>query len=126
MGLPPFASAADRAACERFFRDRPAARASFEALRKAAGGFGPVQVVGTKSRVAFLARTRFLWCPEAHVDGTLDVAFHLPHPLPSLRLRSGAVGNKWSHHVHLRELDAEALAWFREAYAWDTGRLGAP
>ena len=81
---------------------------------------GPVQLVATKSRVCLLARTRFLWCPQAHKAGTIFVRFCLPYRIDSPRLRSDNQGDRWSHRVRLSEVDDEAMAWFRQAYDFDT------
>ena len=102
-----------------WFHDRPAALATFHALRDAVAAFGPVELAVTKSRVSFVRRNRFLWVHEANTDGAVWVGFDTARPIDSPRLRSGARGNKWSHHVKLTgpdDLDAEFLAWAREAY----------
>ena len=116
---PQPATAADAAAVEAFFRQRPAAHRTFEAVRTFMATCGPMELVSTKSRVAFLAGTRFLWVHEAHLDGSITMGFLLPRHVESPRLRSGPVGGRWSHHVKLDRLDGELKAWFREAYEWD-------
>ncbi len=103
----------------RFFKDRPAAHVTFEELRREAATWGPCELAATPSRVAFLARTRFLWCHGAHADGTITVGFLLPYPVESPRLRKGDLGSRWSHHVKFAALDDELRAWFRAAYEWD-------
>lgn len=117
--LPQPATAADRASAKAFFRGRPAAHATFEEIRRFMATCGPMEMASTKSRVAFLARTRFLWVHEAHLDGSITMGFLLPRRAESPRLRSGPAGGRWSHHVKLDRLDGELKAWFREAYEWD-------
>jgi hypothetical protein len=115
----PYRTAADRAAAEAFFKGRPAARKAFERVAAFMDGCGPMELVATKSRVAFVAGTRFLWVHTAGLDGAITMGFLLPRHVESPRLRSGAVGDRWSHHVKLDRLDDEAEGWFREAYQWD-------
>lgn len=120
----PYRSAGDRVAAEAFFRDRPAARATFEAVRAFLARLGPMEIAATSSRVAFLARTRFLWAHGAHRDGSITVGFLLPHRVASPRLRTGEAGSRWGHHAKVHALDDELEAWFREAYAWDSAGTG--
>ncbi|MFA5944484.1 MAG: DUF5655 domain-containing protein [Candidatus Thermoplasmatota archaeon] len=117
--LPQPATAADAVAVERFFKDRPEARRTFEAVRAFMATCGPMELRATKSRVAFAAGTRFLWVHTANFDGAITMGFLLPRRVESPRLRSGAVGTRWSHHVKLEGLDTELKAWFRGAYEWD-------
>lgn len=125
LGMPtrkestPARSITDLAAIEAFFADRPDARRTFEALRNYVETLGPVTLAATKSRVAFVARTRFLWVHQANLDGSIQVAFLLRRRIDSERVRSGQVGAKWSHHVRSSALDAELKAWIREAWSVD-------
>lgn len=119
MAGPTFRTAADAAATEAFFKGRPAARKTFERVRAFMGTCGPMELASTKSRVAFVAATRFLWVHTANLDGSITMGFLLPRRVDSPRLRSGPVGNRWSHHVKLDGLDTELKAWFRGAYEWD-------
>ena len=118
----PFSSPADRDAAHRFFADRPYAESLFEALSLQVARLGEdVTLASTKSRVAFVRRTRFLWVHEAAQDG-IWLGFLLPKQVKSARLRSGAVGKRWSHHVKVTaalEKDKELLGWVAQAYAAD-------
>lgn len=117
-----FQSPEDHAAALRFFHGHEAAHHLFHDLLRRMEPVGPFGLTATKSRVALTARTRFLWCHEANDDGAIWIGFLLPHRVESPRLRSGLAGGRWSHHTKIRnaaDLDAELLAWLREAYAWD-------
>lgn len=122
-GLPQFASAADRASAAAFLKDRPAAAATVEQVRHYLASLGPMEMASTKSRIAFVAATRFLWVHQANLDGAITVGFLLPRRVESPRLRSGPAGGRWSHHVKLTMLDPQLKAWFREAYETDRGVL---
>lgn len=115
----PYKSAEDAAWTDRFFADREASRAVWDALVREAMRWGPVQVAATKSRVALLARTRFLWCPQAHADGHIFVRFWLPYRIDAPRVRADPLRDRWSHRVKIDALDDEVLAWFRQAYELD-------
>jgi hypothetical protein len=115
----PFRNASDRAATDLFFKDRPEARRLFNRLARTVATWGRVYVVASKSRVAFLANTRFAWVPEAFQDGAIYVRWMVPHAIDSQRLRSGPVGARWSHGTKVHELDPELLTWLREAFEWD-------
>ena len=123
MAGPPFRTDADAAAAEAFFKGRPAARKTFEAVRAFMATCGPMDLVATKSRVAFVAATRFLWVHTANLDGSITMGFLLPRHVESPRLRSGPVGGRWSHHVKLEGLDTELRAWFRGAYEADRAAI---
>ncbi|HUR25312.1 MAG TPA: DUF5655 domain-containing protein [Candidatus Thermoplasmatota archaeon] len=118
---PPFRTASDAVAADAFFKGRPRARKTFDQVSAFMAACGPMERVSTKSRVAFVACSRFLWVHTANLDGSITIGFLLPRHVESSRLRSGAVGkgNRWSHHVKLDELDTELKAWFRGAYEWD-------
>lgn len=119
---PGFKSPEDRAAALAFFAGHDAAHALFHRVISEVAKAGPFELAATKSRVACVARTRFLWCHEANDDGSIWLGFLLPRRVDSPRLRSGAVGGRWSHHVKVSgpaDLDAELVGWLREAYAWD-------
>jgi len=112
------------AAIERFFADRPHARALFGALQKAVAMTGATHLAATKSRVAFVRHTRYLWVHEAGLEA-IWIGFKLDHPLPKgarPTLRSGAVGKKWSHHLKLTspaDIDAQLRGWLQEAWEAD-------
>lgn len=114
-----YASADDRAATLHFFRDRPLSQSLFEAVAAYVDTLGPTTIAATKSRVAFVRRTRFLWIHEAPADG-IWLAFLLPDEVRSPRLRSGATGKRWSHHLKLiAPPDAELKRWIARAYDAD-------
>ncbi|MGB0653759.1 MAG: DUF5655 domain-containing protein [Thermoplasmatota archaeon] len=115
----PFASLADEAAARAFFERRPDGWKLFRAIAEAVGEAGPVTITATKSRVCLLGRTRFLHCPQAHLDGHLFIRFLVPFRIQSPRLREDDMGGRWSYRVKLKELDDEAVAWFRAAYETD-------
>lgn len=118
-----FSTPEDHAAALRFFHGHEAAHHLFHELLRRMEPVGPFELVATKSRVALVARTRFLWCHEANDDGAIWVGFLLPHRVDSPRLRSGLAGGRWSHHTKIRnatDLDAQLLAWLREAYEFDS------
>ena len=120
--MTSFQSPVDRAAALAFFQGKDAAHALFHRVIGEVAKAGPFELAATKSRVSLVARTRFLWCHEAHDDGSLWLGFLLPRRVESPRLRSGAVGSRWSHHVKVSgpgDLDAELVGWLREAYEWD-------
>ncbi|MEW5849037.1 MAG: DUF5655 domain-containing protein [Myxococcota bacterium] len=115
-----FQSPADKDAAHRFFADRPLAQSLFEELAAFVDTLGPTLVTSTKSRVAFLAKTRFLWVHEATAEG-IWLGFLHPRHVASPRLRSGPVGKRWSHHTKLTTSpDAELKRWITEAYRADT------
>ncbi|MGB1697470.1 MAG: hypothetical protein ACPHK8_03630 [Thermoplasmatota archaeon] len=109
----------DAAAWEaKFFQNRPEALGLWRELATTMG----LPVAATKSRVCLVARTRFLWCPVAHVKGSIIVRFISPMPISSERLRRDVMPDgRISHRVTLTELDEEAMAWFRAAAAFDQG-----
>ncbi|HUR61360.1 MAG TPA: hypothetical protein VM286_03225 [Candidatus Thermoplasmatota archaeon] len=118
----PYVSPDDEVAAALFFKDRPQAAAL---LAKFVDSMRPVRaftVTATKSRVALMGRTRFLWCNAANLDGSIVVRFLLPCAVPSDRVRHDEAGNRYSIRIHLRtaaDLDAGTMAWFREAHQWD-------
>lgn len=110
---------ADADSIRRFFADRPYAQSIFEDLTGRLDACGPMQLVSTKSRVAYLAKTRFAWIHEATEEG-LWLAFNSDGLIPSPRLRSGQKGKRWSHHLKLRAVaDNEVMAWLKKGYAED-------
>lgn len=131
--VPPFASAQDAAFAARFFEGRDQSRSVWEQVAAAVAGFAagdagpPVVQTSTKSRVALLARTRFLWCPQTHLAGTIFVRFWFPTDIDSPRLRRDMdKSGKWSHRIRLGPpgpdaLDDEVLGWLRAAYRFDVG-----
>ena len=123
MPAPRFETTGDQARATAFFEDRPAAAKLWGKVVAAVGRLGACSLVATTSRVALVAGTRFLWVHGAHLDGSITVGFLLPARVASARLRSAAAGSRWSHHLKLRDLDPEALAWFAAAYEWDRAKV---
>lgn len=120
--LSPFLTPEDHAAALAFFEGRDEAHQLFHKVLTEVAKAGPFDLAATKSRVSLVARTRFAWCHEANEDGSIWLGFLLPRRVDSSRLRSGPVGQRWSHHVKvagLQALDAELVGWLREAYEWD-------
>jgi hypothetical protein len=115
----PYRSATDRRAVQAFFEGRPEAWNLFRRLAQTVATWGPVEVVASPSRVAFKAHSRFAWVHEASRDGAIHLRWLLPHALDSARIRSSPLGDRWSHGAKVYELDAELLAFVREAYEWD-------
>lgn len=100
----------------KMFENRPDAYALWQALVKRMG----LPVAASKSRVCLVARTRFLWCPVAHLKGSIIVRFISPTPIESDRLRKDVMPDgRISHRVTLTELDDEAITWFQAAAAFD-------
>lgn len=88
-----------------------------------------VQVVMSKSQVAFRARRGFAyaWAPGRYVrsDVPVVVSFALREELRSPRIKEVAHSSPttWMHHVELRgtdDVDAELIAWVTRA--WDEAR----
>ncbi|MHB1260654.1 MAG: DUF5655 domain-containing protein [Thermoplasmatota archaeon] len=119
---PGFKSPEDRASALAFFKGRDAAHRLFHTVIAEVAKVGPFELTATKSRVSLTACTRVIWCHEANDDGSIWLGFLLPRRVESPRLRSGAAGGRWSHHVKVSDptdLDAELMGWLREAYEWD-------
>jgi hypothetical protein len=120
--LTPFLTPEDHAAALAFFEGRDEAHQLFHKVLSEVAKAGPFDLAATKSRVSLVARTRFAWCHEANEDGSIWLGFLLPRRVDSPRMRSGPVGQRWSHHVKLagpQDLDAELVGWLHEAYRWD-------
>ncbi len=122
-----YASAEDAAHVARFFAGRPLGRDLWDQLAQEAMSWGAIEVTATKSRTCLKGRTRFLWCPQSNLDGTTYIRFWYPHPLgeASERLRLDVADDgRISHRLKLKELDGQALAWFRAAYEFDVAGDG--
>ena len=118
----PFATPSDAAWADRFFEGYPEARRLWEQLVEAAGHWGPIQVVATKSRGALLGRTRFAWCPQAHKVGTLFLRFHFPAPVDLPHARNDPMPDgRTSVRLRVTEADAGTLALLKQAYQFDMG-----
>lgn len=65
-------------------------------------------------------KTRYIWCPMAHVNGSIILRFVSAMPIDSPRLRIDPMPNgKTSHRVTISELDDEVLGWLLAAKALD-------
>lgn len=119
----PYASPEDAAHAAAFFEGYDVSFALWNDLVKEAITWGPVDVTATKSRVCLKARTRFLWCPQAHKAGSIFVRFWSSHPHESstgLEVRNDVADDgRVSVRVRLSDLSPEALGWFRDAYRFD-------
>jgi Domain of unknown function (DUF5655) len=96
------------------------ARALFDGFSEPAHWCGPVTVVPTKTRVAFMVRVRFCGV-ERLSSRSLGIGIGLPYALHSPRVRKmERLGPAW--HVHyltirsLEELDDELRGWLCDAY----------
>lgn len=119
----PYASPQDAASAARFFEGYEESFRLWNELVAAAQEWGPIEVTSTKSRVCLKARTRFLWCPQAHKTGSLFVRFFSPTPLESrtgIEVRNDAFPDgRPSVRIRLTELAPEAMDWMRAAYEFD-------
>ncbi len=118
-----YASDADAGHAARFFAERPAGAKLWNHLVDHARTWGPIEATATKSRVCLKARTRFLWCPQANLDGHIYIRFWYPTPLfsdSSWQRVDAAADGRMSHRVKIKDLDEDVLAWFEAAYRFDT------
>jgi hypothetical protein len=104
---------------ESHFAGRPEAKALFDALTKKLRSFGPLRVDAVKSSVNLIAR-RHIGGVRVLKDG-LRVGFVLERKLASPRVKRAEWigGSKYAHSVKVTSpggLDAELLAWLKEAY----------
>ena len=106
---------------ESHFRDKaPSIRALFDAVVAAVTACGPVAVLPEKTRIAFQVRMSFAQVtPRARwLDGHVVLARRVEHP----RFRRVETISPRNHVHHFRltsvsEVDAELVAFLREAYA---------
>jgi hypothetical protein len=100
------------------FRGRPRARELFDAYLAAVQRLGPITVVSSKTRIAFMTRVRFGGC-QVRKDW-LRAAFWLVREVRSPRFtKVETLGPRvWLYHVAIRDesdLDDEFMAWMKEA-----------
>ena len=102
-----------------FARSEPPVRATFDAILSAVRGFGPVDVLPEKTRVALHVRMSFAaFTPRRHwLDGHVVLARELTSP----RFRAVQVFSPRNvlHAFRLgspAEVDDELISWFAEAY----------
>jgi hypothetical protein len=98
----------------------PDVRAAFAALQNVLADLGTHSVVAVKTMIVLRAASNFGGVVVRR--GRLDLGFILTRPLQHPRVyKTEALGaRKYAHHVHLRsaaDVDAEVVAWMREAYA---------
>jgi uncharacterized protein DUF5655 len=98
----------------------PAARRLFDAFAELVRSCGPVVVVPTKSRVAFMVRVRFVGVLRVSRRG-MTFSFGLMRPVESPRIARVDRYERWFvHQVRVTspdELDGEVRGWLQEAYA---------
>jgi hypothetical protein len=103
------------------FRGKPRARALFDRFRKVLGSFGPVRMVVSKTRIAFMVRVRFAGVTRVRPD-SLRCSIWLTRRVASKRwTRVDRYAPKaYVYQFDVREprdLDAEIRRFLRESYA---------
>jgi len=106
---------------DEFFRKKaPAHKKLYRAFLKVVRKCGPVKVNVNKSRISFQARVRFAGIPRVTKDGLVG-GFWLKHRIHSPRFTRVEFlpPNNYIYQFRIardEDLDAEVLAWLREAY----------
>ncbi|MGC5170565.1 DUF5655 domain-containing protein [Microbacterium sp. DT81.1] len=110
---------------DEFFEPDKKAVSIYRALAHSLVGLEGVEVVVSKSQVAFRARRGFAyaWAPKHLMksDVPVVVSIALREELHSSRFKEVAhpSPSTWMHHLELRlmkEVDAELIAWIKRAY----------
>ncbi|WP_349428141.1 DUF5655 domain-containing protein [Microbacterium sp. LWS13-1.2] len=110
---------------EEFFAPDEKAVSIYRALARPLVGLEGVEVVVSKSQVAFRARRGFAyaWAPERYVksDVPVVVSIALREELRSPRFKevSHPSSSTWMHHLELRtvkDVDRELITWMERAY----------
>jgi hypothetical protein len=110
---------------EEFFVPDKKAVSIYRALAQSLVGLEGVEVVASKSQVAFRARRGFAyaWSPKQYVksDVPVVVSIALGEELRSSRFKEVAhpSPSTWMHHLELRlvkDVDRELISWIRRAY----------
>ena len=114
-------------ALERFFDDRPEARAIFDVAREAIAALGTAELQVTKSQIAFRHGRGFAWAwtPDRYLRGetaplVLSISLNRADASPRWNEVVEVPGNHWMHHLELQgasNIDDEVRRWLREA--WD-------
>ncbi len=110
---------------EEFFAPDEKAVSIYRALARSVVGLDGVEVVVSKSQVAFRARRGFAyaWAPKHYVtsDVPVVVSIALREELRSPRFKEIAhpSPSTWMHHLELRlvkDVDPELIAWIKRAH----------
>ena len=110
-----------------FFAGYDASRRIFDALRDMIESIGEAELRVSKSQVAFSRRRTFarVWIPDrylgpGHAPLVLTLGFWRRDPSSRWKEVVEPAPGRFMHHLELRcveEIDAQVLAWLREA--WD-------
>jgi len=110
---------------DEFFEPDKKAVSIYRALARSVVGLEGVEVVASKSQVAFRARRGFAyaWAPSQYVksDVPVVVSIALGEELSSRRFKEIAhpSPSTWMHHLELRrmeDIDRELIEWIKRAY----------
>ncbi len=110
---------------EQFFAPDKKAVSIYRALARSIVGLEGVEVVASKSQVAFRARRGFAyaWAPKHYLKSDVPVVVSLAfrEELRSSRFKEVAhpSPSTWMHHLELRrvkDVDQELIAWIKRAY----------
>ena len=110
---------------EEFFAPDKKAVSIYRALARSLVGLEGVEVLASKSQVAFRARRVFAyaWAPKHYLkrDVPVVVSLALREELRSSRFKEVAhpSPSTWMHHLELRlvkDVDSELIAWIKRAY----------
>lgn len=106
-------------ALDDLFAGRPETRRLFDSFLTFARRIGPFEVIPQKTRVSFLAKTRFAGVEKPTKDG-LPLRIGLPRRIESPRIENVDQFEPWYvHYLRLTspaEFDDELLSWLRESY----------
>jgi hypothetical protein len=112
---------------EDFFAGHPRSLAIFEKVRSSLDELGPYDVRASKSQVAFRRKRGFayLWLPGQYLanpqaETVLSIALGREDASPRWKEVVHPAKAHWMHHLEVHdpgELDADVVAWLREAYA---------
>jgi hypothetical protein len=113
------------AAGEEFFADDEKAVEIYRAIARSVVALEGVEIVVSKSQVAFRARRGFAyaWAPHRYVHSDVPLVLSIPlrERLTSSRFKEVAHPSRstWMHHVELRlveDVDSELIGWVKRAY----------
>ncbi len=114
-------------ALDDYFRDQPQSRQLFDALREQIEAIGRVEMVVTKSQVAFRRARPFAWAwrPGQYLRGrglaplVLTLAFPRRDPSPRWKSVVEPARGRFIHHLELfsaADLDEQVRGWLRAAW----------